>query len=97
MWGNEKTKNDKKNTKKSTLVNAGQRCFDPGQNAAKRGQRGQGGGDIIAGVTGSANGFGSGSVRVARATCVASEWIGLRVGCDRVGRSVWKHADPGLH
>ena len=58
--------------KKSTVVNAGQRRFDHGQNAAKRhpnrgpkrGQRGQGGGDVIADVTGSASMFGSDSVRV---------------------------------
>ena len=37
MRENNETKNDKKNTKMSTLVNAGQRRFDPGQNAAKRG------------------------------------------------------------
>ena len=59
-----------KNTKSqhwSILVNAGQRRSDRGQNAfkrrpnrgPKRGQRGQGGGDVIAGVTGLGNGFGS--------------------------------------
>ena len=64
-----------KNTKSqhwSILVNAGQRRFDRGQNAAKRhpkrglkrGQHSQGGGDIIADVTGSASRFGSGAVRV---------------------------------
>ena len=56
-------KNDK-NMKKATVVNAGQRRFDPGQNAAKRGQQGQGGGDVIADVTGSKGRSGSNSVRV---------------------------------
>ena len=51
----------------SILVNAGQRRSDRGQNASKyrpnhgpkRGQRGQGGGDVIAGVTGLGRGSGS--------------------------------------
>ena len=71
-----------------TLPNAIQTAV---QNAVNGGQSG---GDVIADVTGSANRFGSGSVRVARATRVASEWIGPRVGCDRVGSSGWETRRP---
>ena len=63
-----------KSQHRSILVNAGQRHFDRGQNAAKRhpncgpkcGQRGQGDGDVIADVTGSVSGSGSESGQNAR-------------------------------